>query len=70
MKLEHIGIGGDATHVKHFDIFSTEIDQTQQETFTFNPDVKIDPDLAKQFRYKFSYTNKALTKLKQLLSIN
>ncbi|MCJ8322845.1 MAG: glycosyltransferase [Rhizobiales bacterium] len=59
-KVQNIGFGIDATHCKGVDIYQTTLDQTNLSEFKFNDEDKVDPIIAKQFKYRFSYQNKAL----------
>ena len=67
-KIQDIGYGKDATHVNKYDLFHTYLDPGKLTNFVLPTDTEINPSLEKQFRYKFSYINKAKHKLKSIIN--
>jgi len=62
-KIQNIGFGEDATNCTGIDIYQTVLDTSNQINFQFEKDIQIDEQLAKEFRYVFSYTNKLLKRI-------
>ena len=67
-KIQDIGYGKDATHVNKYDLFHTYLDPGKLTNIVLPTDTEINPSLEKQFRYKFSYINKAKHKLKSIIN--
>lgn len=61
-KVQNIGFGIEATHCSNIDIYQTTLDNSKRCEFNFTDEIIPDTQLAKEFRYKFSYTNKLLKK--------
>ncbi len=66
-KVQNIGFGDNATNCTGIDIYQTNLDVGKQVKFHFTKDIKIDKQIAKEFRYTFSYTNKALNRLQNYI---
>ena len=66
-KIQNIGFGELATNCIGIDIYQTVLDDGKKDNFKFVDEIKIDKQLAKEFRYTFSYTNKALKRLKNYI---
>lgn len=64
-KVQNIGFGDDATHCKGVNIYKTVLDQSDASTFDLTTDEAVDPQIAKAFRYQFSYTNKAIKRVQE-----
>lgn len=62
-KVQNIGFGDAATNCTGIDIYQTDLDDGKNENFKFIKDIKIDTQIAKEFRYVFSYTNKLLKRI-------
>ena len=66
-KVQNIGFGNDATNCTGVDIYQTNLDDGEQVKFNFTKDITIDQQIAKEFRYTFSYRNKALNRLQNYI---
>lgn len=66
-KVQNIGFGIDATHCTGVNIYQTNLDQTSKRIFEFTNDTVISPQITKEFRYQYSYTNKLIKKLRSFL---
>jgi len=62
-KLLSIGFGETATHTKKTKRFDTTLDNAGQKSFNFDINLKIDQQLIKESRHKFSIINRLLDKL-------
>ena len=59
-KVQNIGFGKDATHCSGMNIYQTELDDSNNCNFKFISSLKPDNQIARDFRYQFSYTNKLI----------
>lgn len=67
-KLINIGFGEDATHTAGTKRFRTDMDTTNKRDFHFEKFDKMDATLVREFAQKFSIFNRALDKIRQLIS--
>ena len=65
-KISNIGFGKDATHCKGVNIYDSLIDKDNKEDFFFSDALNPSDKIAKEFRYQFSYRNKAINFFKYL----
>ena len=63
-KIQSIGFGKNATHVKKTTRFNTVLDSGQQREFVFDESLEVDKRLVREFRQKFSI----MARLKDRLS--
>ncbi len=63
-KIQNVGFGEDATNCTSIDIYQTNLDKSENCNFNFNSSIEVNKQLTKEFAYVFSYTNKALKKIK------
>jgi hypothetical protein len=63
-KIKNIGFGDDATHTKNTNKYYSTLDITNRCKFKFSDSKKINKTIAKEFRYQFSFVNKAIQTLK------
>lgn len=69
-KVSNIGFGVQATHTKFSDDrFKTPLDHGAKTRFVFDPEPKLNRDLIRQFRSKYSLRTRALYKIKNILGI-
>jgi hypothetical protein len=61
-KVKSIGFGEDATHTKKTNRFDATLDGGEQRDFKFEAEPRIDKNLVKEFRNKFSFKNRFLEK--------
>ncbi|MFK5938710.1 MAG: glycosyltransferase [Sulfurimonas sp.] len=66
-KVQNIGFGEDATNCKGIDIYQTNLDNSENCNFKFTSNIKINNQLIKEFAYVFSYTNKAIKRIKNYI---
>ncbi|TRX51649.1 sugar transferase [Fulvivirga sp. M361] len=66
-KVQHIGCGSKATHVKRVNIFDTDIDSSISMDFQLPSKILLEEELLKQFKFKFSRINKLKQKLIDLI---
>ena len=69
-KIKNIGFGADATHTKNTNIYRSTFDITNRRKFKFSDSIKVNKTIAKEFRYQFSYVNKAVQSLINLFNRN
>ena len=67
-KIQNIGFGGDATNCKGLDIYQTFLDNSDNCNFKFNKNIEVNHKITKEFAYIFSYTNKAIKRIKNYIS--
>lgn len=67
-KIQNIGFGEDATNCKGVDIYQTSLDNSKNCNFKFDKDIQLNKQLAKEFAYVFSYTNKAIKRIKNYIN--
>ncbi|MEA1989591.1 MAG: glycosyltransferase [Pseudomonadota bacterium] len=65
-KIQNIGFGAEATHCKGINIYQTTIDQSETCNFKLLDKTSTVPQIIKEFKYKFSYTNKFIKKILNL----
>jgi len=63
-KVQNIGFGDGATHCSGNNIYKTVLDESSECTFSFVDQLYPNDSILKQFRYRYSYTNKVIRKLK------
>lgn len=61
-KIQNIGFGKDATHCSNTNIYQTTLDSSANCEFNFTDALHPIPQISKDFRYQFSYTNKLIKK--------
>jgi len=61
-KIQNIGFGEDATHCKGVNIYKTVLDTSGKCDFNFVNQDYIDENIIKDFRFQYSYINKAIKK--------
>ena len=66
-KIQNIGFGEGATHCTGIDIYRTTIDLTKHCRFSFCDALKVDETIIKEFRYQFSYMNKAIKRIQEYI---
>jgi hypothetical protein len=62
-KVMSIGFGDSATHTKNSDRFFTVLEEGSQVEFTFDEEVKVDKQLVKEFKRKFSIISRIKNRL-------
>jgi hypothetical protein len=67
-KVQNIGFGENATNCTGVDIYQTDLDNSENCNFVFNKNIEIDNQITKEFAYIFSYTNKAIKRIKNYIS--
>lgn len=67
-KVQNIGFGKDATNCKGINIYTTILDDSKNCNFKFNKNIKLNKNITKEFAYVFSYRNKAIKKMKRLIT--
>jgi hypothetical protein len=68
-KIKNIGFGADATHCKGTNIYESSFDITNSRKFKFGDSNKVNETIAKEFRYQFSYVNKAIQLLRNIKKV-
>jgi hypothetical protein len=63
-KLKSIGFGGEATHTRRSQRFKNQLDEELKAEFVFDPEPRMEPLLAKEFRQKFSLKSRLAEKIK------
>ncbi len=63
-KIQNIGFGEDATHCSGINIYKTTLDETLKCNFNFTDEIIPNIQIAKEFKYQYSYTNKLIKKTK------
>ena len=66
-KIQNVGFGVDATNCKGVDIYQTFLDNSDNCNFKFNKNIEINHKITKEFAYIFSYTNKAIKRIKNYI---
>ena len=66
-KVQNIGFGDDATNCRGVDIYQTDLDISNNCDFNFSKRVQINKKIIKEFAYVFSYRNKAIKRIKNLI---
>lgn len=61
-KVQNIGFGADATNCSGINIYQTDIDTSSKCVFNFIDEKIPSKELAKEFKYQYSYTNKLIKK--------
>lgn len=61
-KIQNIGFGEHATHCSGINIYQTTLDKTSNCDFDFTNDTVPHLQIAKEFKYQYSYTNKLIKK--------
>lgn len=61
-KIQNIGFGKNATHCSGINIYQTILDETSKCNFSFTDEIAPNTQIAKEFRYQYSYTNKLFKK--------
>ena len=67
-KIQNVGFGEEATNCKGVDIYQTNLDKSENCDFKFNKNIEINEKITKEFAYIFSYTNKAIKRIKNYIS--
>lgn len=67
-KIQNVGFGEDATNCKGIDIYQTFLDNSDNYNFKFNKNIEVNHKITKEFAYVFSYTNKAIKRIKNYIS--
>ncbi len=67
-KVQNIGFGDNATNCTGVDIYQTDLDNSENCNFIFNKNIEIDSQITKEFAHIFSYTNKAIKRIKNYIS--
>ena len=67
-KVQNVGFGEDATNCKGIDIYQTDLDNSDNCNFKFNKNIEVNHKITKEFAYIFSYTNKAIKRMKNYIS--
>lgn len=61
-KVQNIGFGEGATHCSGVNIYKTTLDETSECNFNFTDEIIPNVQIAKEFKYQFSYRNKLIKK--------
>lgn len=61
-KIQNIGFGEDATHCSGVNIYQTILDKTSKCNFNFTDEIIPNIQIAEEFKYQYSYTNKLIKK--------
>lgn len=67
-KIQNVGFGEEATNCTGVDIYQTNLDKSENCDFKFNKNIEINEKITKEFAYIFSYTNKAIKRIKNYIS--
>lgn len=67
-KVQNVGFGEEATNCTGVDIYQTNLDKSENYDFKFNKNIEINEKITKEFAYIFSYTNKAIKRMKNYIS--
>lgn len=67
-KVQNIGFGNNATNCTGIDIYQTNLDNSENCNFKFNNNIEINRKITKEFAHIFSYTNKAIKRIKNYIS--
>lgn len=63
-KIQNVGFGEGATNCTGIDIYQTTLDSSENCDFEFNKNIELNIPITKEFAYVFSYTNKAIKRIK------
>lgn len=66
-KIQNVGFGTDATNCKGINIYQTNLDNSENCNFKFNKNIELNHKITKEFAYIFSYTNKAIKRIKNYI---
>jgi len=66
-KIQNVGFGENATNCKGVDIYQTNLDNSENCNFKFNKNIQIDDQITKEFAYVYSYSNKAIKRIKSYI---
>lgn len=66
-KIQNVGFGVDATNCKGVDIYQTFLDNSDDCNFKFSKNIEVNHKITKEFAYIFSYTNKAIKRIKNYI---
>jgi hypothetical protein len=66
-KVQNIGFGDDATHCTGENIYLTSLDISCNSKFNHTNDISVNPQIAKEFSYQYSYINKGIKKVKHFI---
>ncbi|MBL1418925.1 MAG: glycosyltransferase [Alphaproteobacteria bacterium] len=66
-KIRNIGFGEDATHCVGDNIYDSLLDESRNFDYNFDDSTTMNTAIARQFKYQYSYTNKAIKRLQNIL---
>lgn len=66
-KVQNIGFGVDATNCSGINIYQTDLDSSSKCEFNFIDEKMPNKQLAKEFKYQYSYTNKLIKKTTEII---